>query len=579
MPGNETINTIPNAALVTFQTLGNLFWDNELPAIMSRYLPGRFVRSGGLHGTSGSRVTAAFATEAFTELGNRVTADNLGGAVSIDYGAMGASGTVTCWTIISAQAGNSLGNFQRVGTSNYFVNVGETPEPPLPSDSVWLMKVTITTNAITAVEDRRIPSSLVRNGVIDITDSLYGADPWGVSNASPAVQAAVNLHRVLQYPIYVPTAPVGYRIDTVIDMTDMTGQLLMYGDGSLAPTFGRALVAMSQGSIFLGNTGDGKAVFDCLGSNNTLFRDLNICTFGQSTPSEIGFLFGTSTTSPAIEAPGGANNSLENVAIQMQFAANNSCPVYYVSGTGLSHYLNVWTLAVHGFILSATNVLSVTSLYATPGSAIGVDGVCFTGCNLLGYGAGSVLWLENCHNMRLDQLYVATIFGGAEYAGIPYPLRINNCVDIKIDVECDYFPSVLITEGAIIGIELRGSTFPNLTPIPATAALIAFFSGTSVQKSLFQVEPVMGAKENFHYTSNGENASLDIILSSSFGFHLAVSENIALFNMTNTLPKPFFNLRFDGTAEGGVYDFRIEGVTAGAGTMRYWENGVLEGSG
>jgi hypothetical protein len=154
--GNETITPLPaaqpNASSYT-QTRTHL--RDELPAIISKWLPGNFVVTGGLHATAAGMISDVFATEAFTDNGRRVTADGVGGAVAIGYVGAGCQTTDTAWVVISAQTANTIDQFIRAGTSNYFVDCVSATAPALPDDSAWLMKVTIAGGALSVIEDMR----------------------------------------------------------------------------------------------------------------------------------------------------------------------------------------------------------------------------------------------------------------------------------------------------------------------------------------------------------------------------------------------------------------------------------------
>jgi hypothetical protein len=172
--GNEPVNPLPDATQGSFNTRNQTFQRGELPAIVGRYVPRDWVRSGGVHGTASGMTSAAFATEAFTNAGSRVTADGLGGSASIAYASVGCATTDTAWVIISAATPNTLNQFQRAGTSNYFVDCTSTIQPSLPTDSAWLMKVTLTGGAITAVQNLAGHASYeALSGIIRAED--YGA--------------------------------------------------------------------------------------------------------------------------------------------------------------------------------------------------------------------------------------------------------------------------------------------------------------------------------------------------------------------------------------------------------------------
>ena len=68
--GNQPIHPLPDPRAATFKDTGPAFWKQELPDYMSRYLPlpsGRVI-SGGVHATSGTCVSPAFALEALMQL-------------------------------------------------------------------------------------------------------------------------------------------------------------------------------------------------------------------------------------------------------------------------------------------------------------------------------------------------------------------------------------------------------------------------------------------------------------------------------------------------------------------------------
>jgi Pectate lyase superfamily protein len=155
---NEPVHTLP-AQNATFMPDLQTYLKRELASILMRLSPVGRVVSGGLPATSGSCTSPAFATEAVTNQGNRVTANGSGGAVAINFGTQGANcsnpGSAVVRTVICAASANTLGNFHRVGTtSNYFTNVIDT-DPQTPADCATLFDVGITNGIITTVHDKR----------------------------------------------------------------------------------------------------------------------------------------------------------------------------------------------------------------------------------------------------------------------------------------------------------------------------------------------------------------------------------------------------------------------------------------
>lgn len=183
--GNEPVHPVPNATSSTFNTRNQTFLQQELPAVLSRYLPTPrgLVLSGGLHAPAASCTSALFSLEAFTTAGNRITADGAGGTASINYAAPAIAancttpGTDVCWVVGSSAAVPTLPGsaYQRAGTSNLYVDCTSATEPPLPADSVALMKVSITDGALSAVTDLSPPRSVVGARLGGVFAADYGA--------------------------------------------------------------------------------------------------------------------------------------------------------------------------------------------------------------------------------------------------------------------------------------------------------------------------------------------------------------------------------------------------------------------
>lgn len=186
-------NTTPNSSSYS---VTRTYLKDELPAILGRYFPQGWVYSGGIHGTEASCTSDAFAVEAFTPQGERVlaTSDLAGVSAAIDYDAAGCNcdnpGSDTAWVIASASSSSTLGNFQRVSGTNYFVNCTDAT-PTLPTDSTWLLKTTITNGAIAAVADYRNFDPTARERI--------NVEYWGASTTASAADNATAIQTALNY--------------------------------------------------------------------------------------------------------------------------------------------------------------------------------------------------------------------------------------------------------------------------------------------------------------------------------------------------------------------------------------------
>ena len=137
-----------------------------------------FVLSGGVHGTSGSKTSPAFATRAWVNGRDINEAAN-----TITYS---ATANDICWTISSAD-NDGIAGWTRVGaTAYYYLCEGDTTpnQPTLPPNSAWLMgPITITAGAIDAVTDistRRI----VGTYTVDASRTVGRNGVWVVDHGS-----------------------------------------------------------------------------------------------------------------------------------------------------------------------------------------------------------------------------------------------------------------------------------------------------------------------------------------------------------------------------------------------------------
>lgn len=185
--GNEEINTIPAANSNFLTDLQNFLDAEDAARYAEMFSP--IVVSGGLHGTAGGMTSAAFATVAYSNLGKRINQP----AAAIDYSlvALGCGTDDVAWVIASALTASTSGNFDRVAGTDYFVDCQSATQPALPSDSVWLMVVTLTSGAIADVRVAE-PRQRILGLRLVCTPESFGAVGDGTTDDFQAFQDMID---------------------------------------------------------------------------------------------------------------------------------------------------------------------------------------------------------------------------------------------------------------------------------------------------------------------------------------------------------------------------------------------------
>lgn len=228
--GNQPSNTLPidssNQITGSYLPDTRTFLRDEDADRMARWARD-FVFSGGIHGTSVSMTSPAFALEAFTSSGNRIcisdSSDACAQTITIDYNAAGCAANDTAWVIGSASSSDNLSNFSRVGGAasgnNVYVDCTSSTKPVLPADSVYLMEVTIASSAITVVSD-------IGNDEPIVVDDPTDVAPHITSGCMPATSGTTT---------FAAFACVGFvkvsDVMTPVDQEAVTVGPLSDGDG------------------------------------------------------------------------------------------------------------------------------------------------------------------------------------------------------------------------------------------------------------------------------------------------------------------------------------------------------------
>ena len=182
---NTTINRVPSTSgsgAATYQTDLDVFLrqedanrQGELPLFPQGVVA---QNGGGRHGTAASMTSPPFATTAYTAAGNRLQQ----ASTSINYAGQACAPSSTAWVIASGQTQATVGTFLRVPGTIYYTDCSSGPAalPPLPPDSLTLMKVTISGAQLIVVED------LAVRAVVPLQDPCLG-----ISTVQPPVVGLV----------------------------------------------------------------------------------------------------------------------------------------------------------------------------------------------------------------------------------------------------------------------------------------------------------------------------------------------------------------------------------------------------
>ena len=202
---NEPSSTLPvdasNQVTASFYSQLRTFLNEEDSLRCMEQGLGPLVYSGGIHATSVTMVSPAFATIAYTTSCKRVVQ----ASAAINYTTAGCAAADTAWVIASAMTANTADNFTRVSGTDYFVDCTSTSQPLLPTDSVWLMQITTAGSAITAIADKRSASGV--GGAINIMRYMDQANPLQTAlTALPAGSVGGTIRVPAGVKVPVPTA-------------------------------------------------------------------------------------------------------------------------------------------------------------------------------------------------------------------------------------------------------------------------------------------------------------------------------------------------------------------------------------
>lgn len=474
----------------------------------------------------------------------------------------------TQWVSLPAAAPNP-------GSISQAVNVNFTPTGSISSVNVQA--------ALAEVDADRIANTASITSLSNVYKTVkdYGAVDDGVTDCTAAFQAAINSGVVI-----IPATTNGFRINSPLNATNRD-YLYIKGFGAVSPSWDLAYELPKRGSWVKMNTGG--YFLDITGSNNVTIEDVTFTSTAQigggiPSPSVVGIIGGTSSDNSRLGSPGGTNYYFKNVTVAMA-NSGSSIPMYF-NNINTCKFINTSWLGKYGMCIVSNNPLGATPPFTSFGTITASDGNIIYGGMGVSYGDNASIYLENANDITIDQTYLVYANGAAgkvSYTGVGYAIYLNNCQDVHINVEEDYFPYLFHSVGHLYDSEIKGIAFAGPTATPVGAPIIGFFAGDSYRNCKFNVAPIgsYAVNNNYHYSSNGGGGSVTQFYNNcDFWFDAGASTNAVFLNVNGANAVPFFNCNFRGTADKTSPAFQLlrNGAALGAAEYRYFMNGNKLGS-
>ena len=215
----QTHQTVPSASFSFMSDLQTFLKREDA----NRYadLFSNVVSRGGLHGTAAG-LTATPSTLTAYPSGYYVTED-----ASITY-----PDNSICWVIAHTAMSGNLASFVRVANTHYLINCSSSAQPPTPDNAVWLMRVTTSGGAITAVLDYRQLATHISDACVYHTlDAAVAAYSTTVGELLIGCRLPVQQDTTVPATLHLVFAPRGQ-----LDLEDVTTDLTINGRLTASPT-------------------------------------------------------------------------------------------------------------------------------------------------------------------------------------------------------------------------------------------------------------------------------------------------------------------------------------------------------
>lgn len=192
--------------------------------------------------------------------------------------------------------------------------------------------------------------------------------------------------------IYLPTE---IWLNTTLNLTDLDGVSLIGCGRYELQASNETLVHLNTGSIGI----------DITGSQNMLFKDMNLHSRDETNYSKIGILEGRSTSNQYAQF-----NRFDNIKINMKhdMAANGGIGTLgiYNFKSELNTYNNIFIQADKPMILTISNLYNVSSPFVTQAGEASMKSTAFTGMTTLVARYGHALIIDGANDVVFDHLYM-----------------------------------------------------------------------------------------------------------------------------------------------------------------------------
>jgi hypothetical protein len=123
------------------------------------------------------------------------------------------SGNGTYWVAVHRDTSTSVPGWTRQPGTHYLWKLSSS-KPAEPSAGLTVAQITVSGGAITAVTDWRLPASMVRQGVYDVQDPLYGAVDDNSTDNVAAIRLAMTAASQRGGTVYFPYKQTGTYVLT-----------------------------------------------------------------------------------------------------------------------------------------------------------------------------------------------------------------------------------------------------------------------------------------------------------------------------------------------------------------------------